>query len=187
MSLKTLRKFTAEEFHRMAESGILSEDDRVELIEGEIVQMSPIGSRHASCVDQLNAFFSQKLSGRAIIRVQNPVRLDPYTELLPDLALLRPRKDFYASRHPGPGDVFLIVEVADTSAAYDREIKVPLYARSGIPEVWLVDLERGQVEVYRSPSPQGYREIRRLQGEAALSPEAFPDLKLRAADLCLSS
>ncbi len=129
------RMFTTDEFHRMAAAGILSEDDRVELIDGEIVQMSPIGSPHASCVDRLTALFVRRFGRRAIIRVRNPIVLSRHSEPQPDLAVLKLRTDFYAEKHPGPSDVLLVVEVADTSADYDRLTKVALYARAGIPEV----------------------------------------------------
>src|SRR5438552_12280642 len=150
------RRFTVEEYHRMAEAGILSEDDRVELIEGEIVQMSPIGPRHSACVDRLNALFTSRLRRRAIVRVQNPIVLSRWTEPQPDLTLLRPRADFYAERHPGPADVLLAVEVAETSGVYDRGTKLALYARARIPEVWLVDVRgdrRRLVRGQRLPSP----------------------------------
>jgi Uma2 family endonuclease len=154
MAVQALRRlFTADEYHRMTQAGILSEDDRVELIEGEIVQMSPIGSRHARCVRLLNRIFSKGVGDRAIVDVQNPIRLGERLEPQPDVALLRPRPDFYAGVHPGPEDVLLIAEVMERSAAFDREVKAPLYARSGIPEVWWVDLEEEVVEVYREPSP----------------------------------
>ena len=172
------RLFTVDEYYRMAEAGLFSEDDRLELIEGEVVEMSPIGSRHAACVDRLNRLFSTRVEGRAIVRVQSPIRLGRYSEPQPDLALLQPRDDFYAQAHPEPEDVLLVVEVAETSAAYDREVKVPLYARSGIPEVWLVDLEAGQVEVYREPTPKGYREVERVGPGQPLAPQALPDREL---------
>ena len=172
------RLFTVEEYHRMGEVGILGEDDRVELVEGEIVQMSPIGSRHATCVRRLNHLFGRHLLGRAIIDVQNPIRLSQHSEPQPDVSLLKPRADFYASGHPGPEDVLLVVEVVESSGAYDREVKVPLYARAGIPEVWVVDLAEGRVEVYRKPSAEGYREVRQLGRGERLAPEALPQLEL---------
>ena len=170
--------FTVEEYHRMAQAGILSEDDRVELIEGEIVNMTPVGSRHAAVVDRLNRILSRRIGERAIVRVQNPIRLGEHSEPQPNVTLLRPREDFYASAHPGPEDVLLLIEVAETSAEYDREVKIPLYARFGIGEVWLVDLEGKAIEVYRNPSPEGHREVQTLGRDARLSPDSFPDLEL---------
>jgi len=177
------RKFTVNEYHRMLESGILAEDDRVELIDGEIIEMAPIGSRHAACVRRLNNLFSRQVGDRAVVAVQDPVRLGEYSEPQPDITLLRPRADFYAGSHPGPGDIFLVVEVAETSAEYDRQVKVPLYARSGIREVWVVDLAVGAVEVYREPTPDGYRQARRLGRGETLSPEALPDINLAVDDI----
>jgi len=172
------RLFTVAEYHKMAEAGILSEDDRVELLEGEIVAMSPIGSRHAACVDRLAQCLVVQVGGRAIVRVQNPIRLGEHSEPQPDVALLKPRPDFYASSHPGPEHVLLVIEVAETSAAVDREVKVPLYARFGVPEVWLVDLAGDQVEVFREPSAEGYREVRVLRRGESLAPALLPDLLL---------
>lgn len=184
MALQIARRcFTVEEYHRMGAAGILSEDDRVELIEGEIVEMTPIGSRHASCVMRLNQLFSQRLGQRALVSVQNLIRLGERSEPQPDLALLRTRPDFYAQAHPEPRDVLLLVEVAETSGAYDREVKVPLYARAGIGEVWLVGLEYAGIEVYRQPGPQAYQLVQRVGPEARLAPQAFPDLALAAAEI----
>lgn len=177
------RRFTVDEYYRMADAGILNEDDQVELIEGEIVEMAPIGSRHAGHVDRLNQLFSRRVADRAIVRVQNPIWLSDYTEPQPDISLLRPRSDFYTSAHPRPQDVLLVVEVADTSIDYDREVKAPLYARLGIGEFWLVDLVRESIEVYRRPSPEGYLEVRRTQRGEGLAPEAFPDLELSVDDV----
>jgi Uma2 family endonuclease len=177
------RLFTVEEYYRMAEAGIISKDERVELIEGEIVAMAAIGSRHAACVDRLNYFLSQRVGGRALVRVQNPIRLDQFSEPQPDIALLRPRADFYAFAHPGPADVFLVVEVADTSAGFDRDVKIPLYARAGIPEAWLVDLTGDYIMVYRKPSVQVYQDVQHLQRGQSLSPEAFPDLIMAVEDI----
>lgn len=135
----------------MAEAGILSEDDRVELIEGEIVEISPIGSHHAACVKRLNSLLTSHMGNVAIVSVQDPIRLDDYSEPEPDIALLRRRDDFYAGAHPSPADVLLVVEVADSSVEYDRSVKVPLYARAGIAEVWLIDLAQDAIEIYVQP------------------------------------
>lgn len=153
-------RFTAKDLHRMVEAGILQEDDRVELLQGEIVDMPPIGPGHASGVNRLlNAFLPLQMDRKAIIGVQNPIHLGEHSEPQPDLALLKPRPDFYAQGHPTPHDVLLLIEVMENSAGYDREVKVPLYARFDIPETWLVDVERGLIEVYRVPSPEGYRQV----------------------------
>ena len=170
------RLFTVADYHRMAEAGILSEDDRVELLEGEIVSVSPVGSRHAACVKRLVRWFTREGGDRVIVGVQDPVQLGEHSEPQPDLTLLKPRADFYAASHPGPEDVLLLVEVAEASAVVDREVKVPLYARAGIPEVWVVDLTRHHVEVYRRPSPQGYEEVRVLRRGETVTPALLPDL-----------
>ena len=177
------RRFTADEYHRMGQAGILGEDDRLELLEGEIVEMAPIGSRHQATVNRLTELFSRGVTERATVSVQGPARLGEGSEPQPDVTLLRRRADFYASAHPGPGDVLLLVEVSDTSIEYDREVKLPLYARYGIAEVWLVGLEAGIVEVYRGPTARGYEEESRSRRGQNISPEAFPRLELPVDDI----
>ena len=171
------RRFTSAEYHAMAEAGILSEDERVELIAGEIVRMAPIGSRHAGCVKRLNRRFTL-LGNRALVSVQDPIALSPSHEPEPDLAILRPREDDYSQSHPTPADVLLVIEVADFSIEYDRDVKIPLYSGAGIPEAWLVDLSQRVIEIYRAPSAAGYREVRILHPGDPLSPQAFPDFEL---------
>ena len=174
------RSFTREDYHAMGRAGILTQQDRVELLEGEVVVMSPIGSRHAACVDRFNrAFFaSGRLAGRALVRVQNPLAVSDRSELQPDLMLLVERDDDYAFSHPEPADVLLLVEVADSSIDYDRRTKIPSYARAGIREVWLVDLEHDRIEACSEPTPDGYRVTRRHALGDSLSPAALPDLTL---------
>lgn len=168
-------RFTVKDYHRMAEADIFHEDDRVELLAGEIVEMAPIGPGHAGGVKRLmNAFLPLQMERKAIISVQDPIALGEHSEPQLDLALLRPRLDFYAHGHPDPQDVLLVVDVMESSAGYDRQVKVPLYARFGIPETWLVDLEQGLIEVYRGPSPEGYCKVQRLGRGEPLSPQAFP-------------
>jgi Uma2 family endonuclease len=170
------RLFTIGEYHQMVEAGILTEDDRVELIAGEVVEMSPIGTRHAACVKRLNQLLSERLGQLVLISVQDPIHLGEHSEPEPDLALLHPRSDFYVQAHPEPEDVLLVIEVAESSAEYDRQVKIPLYAQNGIAEVWVVDLAGGTIEVYRQPSPSGYGQIQRLKRSQSLSPQAFPQL-----------
>jgi len=184
MSIQVLRRlFTVEEYHSMVRAGILGEDDRVELIEGEVEEMTPIGSKHAAAVGRLTRLFAEQTGRRAILWVQNPIRLGERSEPQPDVTLLRPREDFYASGHPEPRDILLVVEIAETSVEYDREIKVLLYARYGILEVWLVNLEDEAIEVYQTPSPEGYHEMQTLRRGDRLSPSSFPELKLPVEEI----
>jgi len=175
--------FNVAEFYRMADAGILTEDDRVELIEGEIIEMSPTGSRHAACVERVNRLLNRLAGEDAIVRVQSPVRLNDFSEPQPDVTLLRPREDFYERAHPAPGDVLLVVEVADTSAAYDRGVKVSLYARSVIPEMWLVDLSREKIEVYAQPAGGSYQQMAEAARGESVTSKTVPGLTLAVADI----
>ena len=177
------RRFTVDEYHWMGHVGILGEDDRIELLEGEIVEMAPIGSRHQGTVNRLTELLSSRVSDWALVSVQGPVCLAGDSEPQPDLMLLRRRADFYATAHPGPNDVLLLVEVSDTSLEYDREVKVPLHARHGIVEVWLVGLEAGVVEVYRGPTAQGYQEVSQLLRGQSVSSGALPGLELAVDEI----
>ncbi len=181
----TRYRFSVAEYHQMVEAGVFNEDDPVELIEGEIVEMAPIGSRHAACVKKLNQLFTNALGERVIVSVQDPIGI-ANSEPEPDLALLRPRDHFYAERHPGPEDVLLVVEVADSSLEYDRQVKMPLYARSNIPEAWLVDLGNDEVVIYREPSPKGYGSMQTYSAGDEVSVSGF-DLTVRVADVLLRS
>jgi Uma2 family endonuclease len=175
-------RFTVAEYYQMAEAGILNEDDRVELLEGEIVEMAPIGSRHASCVTKLIMLFCSHVTGRAVVWAQNPVRLGELSEPQPDVALLRPRPDGYAGGHPRPEDVLLLVEVGDTTAGWDRRHKLPLYASAGVSELWLVDLVAATVHVCRRPEDGAYGEVRVAEPGHRLGPEAFPDVSIDPGD-----
>jgi len=171
----TKKLFTVDEFERMGEAGIFTEDDRVELIEGEIIQLGMIGAKHAAAVDRTVEFLMLGLSGRANVRVQNPVQLDVYNEPLPDITLLARRADFYAAGHPTADDVLLAIEISDTTLRYDRDVKMRIYAVRGIRESWIVDLDRGAVLVFRDPSPDGYKTCLIFRRGDSLSPLAFPD------------
>jgi Uma2 family endonuclease len=176
--LKTHR-FTVDEYHRMGEVGIFSEDDRVELLAGEIIEMSPIGPLHAGTVGRLTALFTSRLGGEVIVWVQNPLLLRTEdSEPQPDVVLLRPRSDFYTQAHPEGQDVYLVIEVADTSAAADREVKFPIYARAGVPEAWLLNMSAQRLEVHRHPTSDGYQDVSILQRGEWVAPQAFPDLVL---------
>jgi Uma2 family endonuclease len=146
-------------YQLMAEAGIFGHDDRIELIDGDLIDMAPIGQGHAAMVGGLAEALFIACAGRAIVWPQNPIRLDRSSEPQPDLAVLRRRADFYAGGAPGPADVLLLVEVADSSLRFDREVKLPLYARAGIAEVWIIDLKRRAIDVHRGPSGDVYREI----------------------------
>ncbi len=179
----TRRLFDVDEYHRMAEVGILTDEDRVELIDGDIVEMTPIGAPHARCVMFLTDVFVRRLEGRAVVSPQNSVRLHRRTEPQPDIILLRPPLARYAKTIPGPGDALLVVEVADTSQHRDRVIKLPRYAAAGVREVWIVDLGAGVVDVHREPSPDGYGAWRRLGRGEQVAPEVFPDVALAVDDV----
>jgi Uma2 family endonuclease len=171
------RRFTVDEYERMAAAGILTEDDRVELIDGEIAEMTPIGSRHVACVNDLNGLLSRRLGDAALISIQNPIRLSRSSEPQPDLAILRPR-DTYAQTLPTVFDVSMLIEVADTSLAYDRSVKLPIYARAEIPEVWLVDLNGERIERHTEPRDGAYRRVDvATRGETLVS-AALPTLAL---------
>ena len=168
----------------MGETGILGDDPRIELIAGAIVVREPTGSRHAGTVGRISHLFFANLTGRAVMWIQNPVTFpEEMSELQPDITLLRPRADFYSSAHPGAADVLLLIEVADSTVRLDRQVKIPLYARAGIAETWLVDLTTEQVEVFREPSSGHYRDIVQLGRGASLAPRAFSDLALVVDDL----
>ena len=171
MTVQVLRwQFTVADFARMVEAGILAEDDRVELIDGEVRAMSPIGPRHVAIVNRLNALLSRQVADNAIVSVQNPIQLTDYTEPQPDIAVLRPREDFYAHALPLPADVLLVVEVAESSLEYDREEKIPRYAQMLIPEVWLIDVERETVTQYTRPDGTRYsREQTLVRGQRIVS------------------
>lgn len=149
-------RLTVDDYYRMAEVGILAPEARVELIDGEIIDMAPPGSPHAAAVLYLTEVLVRAVEGRASVLVQNPVCLSEYSEPQPDLALLRRRDDFYRERHPRADDVLLIIEVAATSLRFDRETKIPMYARHGIPEMWLVDLGGRRLSRYRAPQHGSY-------------------------------
>ena len=167
----------------MGEAGIFSQDDRVELIEGEILKMSPIGSRHAASVNRLIMQLVNLLGERAIVSAQNPILLNDFSEPEHDIAIVKRRDDFYAQAHPTATDVLLIVEIADTSVAYDRDIKLPAYARSAVPEVWIVDLPAETVEVHVELVSGVYRNERSHRRGEFITPLHFPDLSIEVASI----
>ena len=174
----TRRRFTVEEFHRMGEVGILREDERVELIEGEIVQMNPIGGRHVRCVNELNWLLGQQIrDGGLRVSIQNPIRLNGGLEPQPDLAVILAAGS--AGSLPGPADVLLVIEVCDTTLAYERNVKLPLYARAGIREAWIVDLQGEAIERNNDPAEDGFRRMERARHGRSLASEALPNLTLQ--------
>jgi Uma2 family endonuclease len=177
------RRFSVAEFARLAEVGVFGPDERLELVEGEVLEMSPIGQRHAACVNLLTQAFATRCQGTAIVAVQNPLRVGERSEFYPDLALLRPRADYYRTGLPTGPDTLLVVEVSDTTVAYDREVKVPLYGRAGVPECWLVDLAGGRVEVFSQPSSGGYGLKRTLLPGEDVRFGLLPEVSLPVAEL----
>lgn len=178
----TPRRFTAAEYHQMIEAGVFGQDERLELIDGEIVQMGPIGDRHAACVRRLIALLSRLFATEAIVDAQNPIRVDVAYAPQPDLSLLRPRADYYATQTPTAAECLLVIEVADTSAEFDQQIKAPRYARGGVAELWLVDLERDVVVAYRDPSGNAYQLVQVFHRGETLAIAALqgPDVEVQA-------
>jgi Uma2 family endonuclease len=174
-------RLTVDEYYRMGHAGVFAPDARVELIEGEVIDMAPIGTRHASAVKKLNALLSAAAGGSAIVAVQDPLRLSDASEPEPDLMLLRPRADFYAHAHPGPADVLLLIEVSDTTVAYDRGIKLDLYAKHRVAEVWIVDLDNNVVRFFRHGDGMAYTDI-----TASETPRATPVAALPGVTIDLS-
>jgi Uma2 family endonuclease len=177
------RPITVSEYYRMAEVGILTENDRVELIEGQLIALSPVGSYHVGTVIKLTHSLVHAVGDHAVVSVHNPVRLDDLNEPEPDFVLLKPRPDFYRDAHPRPADVLLLIEVADSSLNYDRGVKRALYARHAIAEVWIVDLTASEVEVCRDPEPDGYAAVERVGRPGIVQPHRLPDVLIQAAAL----
>ena len=176
------RRFTVDEYHRMGDAGILHEDDRVELIDGEIVEMTPINVPHAVVVGQLTMLLAPMVAGRAIVWVQNPIYIDNLNEPQPDIAVVKARNYLAQQHHPGPGDILLLIEVVDTSIATDRRHKIPRYARAGINEVWLVNIPKKVVEVYSEPVGGKYGSIQRVGKGQTIGPKALPDIGIAVDD-----
>lgn len=176
-------RLTVAEYYRMAEVGILPQEARMELIEGEVIDMPPIGSLHAGTVIYLANRLTYAVRDRAIVSTQNPLFLDVHSEPQPDIALLRPRADFYRNAHPTTADVLLIIEVADTTLPYDTQIKLPLYARQHIPEVWLVDLANQRLSIYRSPTASGFQGVQPCFNFSSVTPLLLPGVTVDLSEL----
>lgn len=183
----TKHRLTVADFHKMGEAGIFGEDARVELIEGELFDMPPIGSGHAGVVMIFIYLLTHATGDLAIVGAQTPIVLGEESEPQPDIVLLKPRDDFYTRSHPTPEDVLLLIEVADSSIYYDRSVKIPLYARYRIPKVWLIDLPQKRLEVYRRPQP-AYAEYQCIEQyhQGTVSPELLPNVTINIADLFIS-
>jgi Uma2 family endonuclease len=183
METETTKKlFTVDEYYRMADAGILAPHDRVELIDGEIVEMSPIGHRHITCVMKATRLFTKTFGDSVVASIQNPIQLNNYTEPEPDVVLLKPRADCYEAKKLAPEDVLLIVEIAETSLRFDRKVKLPRYAAAGIPEFWIENLEDNVLLVYRNPVGNAYTTALTLHRGETISLAAFPDIVFKVED-----
>lgn len=174
----TMKRFRAEDFRKMTEVGILPEESGWEVIDGYLIDKMSIGSKHAGIVNKLNRILIFLLGSETVVAIQNPVHLDEYNEPEPDIALLKPREDFYTNSHPTAPDVLLLVEVSDSTVEYDREIKKTLYAAAGIVEYWLINLQNNTVEVYSQPKDGNYRLARILESGETIEAVAVANLKL---------
>ncbi len=183
MVVQTQHRFSVKDYYRMAETGVLRPDARVELLDGKIIDMSPIGPFHGGVTDYLNEVFTAASKGRWRTRVQNSLRLDDHSEPQPDLVLARPAPDFYRKRHPQPEDVFLLVEISDSTLETDQGEKLPAYGRAGIAEVWIVNLNELTVEIYREPHFTGYGSKTVLRPGDQARPLAFPDAAVDVTEL----
>lgn len=182
-ALPLKHRFNVDDYYRMAEAGILAEDARVELIEGEIVDMTPIGVRHALCVNRLNHLLSKLLAGEVIVSVQNPIHLDHHSEPQPDVTLLKLRDYSHDQQHPGADDVLLVIEVSDSTISVDQKVKLPLYARAGILEVWIVNLQQDRIEVYAQPESGAYRIIQPMSKGQSIQLPGSPGITLKVEDV----
>ncbi len=178
----TRKQFTVEEYYQLGELGMLG-DGRTELIDGDIVYMAPISSRHAGCVNRLLKIFARNLRERAVVAIQNPVRLNGRLEPQPDLSILKPRDDDYEDSHPQPQDIYLLIEVSLTTIDDDRNVKSVRYGRAGVIELWIVDVESQLIEVYRNPSPNGYESIQQFRSGESISPLAFSDIVISVDEI----
>ncbi len=177
-------KFDVKQYHRMGETGILNPEYHLELIEGEVVVMSPIGLKHMVTINRLNRFLGKRVGDRGILSIQNPIRLNDYSEPQPDVVILRLQDDMYAGKFPEAEDVLLLIEVADSSLKSDREVKLPLYAKHQIPDVWIANLESDVLEIYRQPENGIFsQKIVISQKDKQFLPLAFSDLFLTLSDI----
>lgn len=180
-------RLTVAAYHQLGGIGVFNENSRVELMNGELITMPPIGEQHAGKTRRINQIFSRLVGTSAIVDVQNPVALDAHSEPQPDIALLKPRVDFYEHSHPRPEDILLLIEVSDSTLRYDREVKIPHYAKAGISEVWILDIAHQRLEIYRRPSADGYRQILYPELQEQVAPVLLPELLFSVDQLFISA
>ncbi len=179
----TKHRFTVDQYYKMGEVGILGLEQRTELIEGEIIEMSPIGAKHSGSINRLNRIFAGLVGNQAIISIQNSIRINNHSEPQPDIAILYWREDFYVENLPIPSEVFLLIEVADSTLKYDREVKAIIYAKAGIPELWIANLEAQVFEVHRQPSETGYQQVQIYEKGEIINLLMLPDVAIAVDDI----
>ena len=179
----TKKRFTVDEYYKMGEIGVLRDNVRTELINGEVIEMSPMGARHASAIARITEFMVPLLKGKAQLRSLMPLRLDDFNEPQPDLCFVRPRQDFYGTKHPGSGDTLLAIEVLEPSLPYDRDVKYGVYASARLPEFWIVDVSGDVLMIFRDPSKGAYKTELTLHRGESITALAFPEIEIAVADL----
>lgn len=184
MQTEVVKKlFTVDDLYRMADAGIIEYGERVELIEGEIIEMSPIGDRHAQVVNRATMIFARGVGDRAVVAVQNPASMDRYNEPQPDIVLIRPREGFYGTTKPAADDILLMIEVADSTLRKDMKLKLPVYARNGVREVWIVDLKNDVIHLFRQPKDRVYEIAELVHRGGVVRCSAFPDFEIQAGEI----
>lgn len=178
-----LRRLSVQDYHRMAESGILQSDERVELLDGQMIQMAAKGTAHSAAVTRIERLLRQRLGDRVLLRFQDPVRLNDYSEPEPDVAVVQPNSLLYEDHHPIPSEVFLLIEVSDSALKFDREVKAPAYARAGIAEYWVLDVNARKLHVYRVPGAEGYQSEAILSEALTVAPLAFPECVIAVREM----
>ncbi|KAM3114805.1 Uma2 family endonuclease [Phormidesmis sp. 146-33] len=181
-----LRRISVQDYHRIAEAGIFRPEERVELLEGQLIKMAAKGTAHSAAVSRVEGLLRTQLGSQALLRLQDPIRLNDYSEPEPDIAIVAPDPGYYENHHPIPSEVFWLIEVSDTTLKYDREVKAPSYARSGIVEYWILDVNQRVLHVYRSPSQNGYQSEIALAEESQIAPLAFPDCVISVGQMLRS-
>ena len=181
-----IRSLSIQDYHRMVEVGILAADERVELIEGQLYTMAAKGTAHSAAVTRIDRVLSQRLAGQVLLRFQDPVRLNDFSEPEPDVAIVRIDPLDYEDHHPTPTEIFWLIEVADSTLRRDRDLKVPVYGRSGIQEYWILDVQERRLYVFREAEPEGYGTEQSLSEQDAIAPLAFPDCRIQVAEFLRS-